>query len=207
MEDKLTYSAIAAIIIWLLSKIYDLINGRFAEKNEREKFLIALFAEIDFNMQDLKEAQGDYNHDQLKALIGKQPHKSTPYMMFTYHDQIFSDNLKLIHHVGQSYVGDVVAFYGFLRNVAAQVDTMFERGYANQKLDNKVRILSEILQDVERALEVGGSILNTMEEKYGDLKLRRRADSLANVETEIARKAGTPPGGNRRFGADPEAFS
>jgi len=120
-------SAVGAVAVFALSKATELISAYVAHRRRRSAFIRALFAEIEFNTDELRvfTAQRRPKADLEAFFAGGADRR--PHITDARHTIIYQRNIDLISFVDDGLVRKIVAFYGELEKLKAQVDGLLAK--------------------------------------------------------------------------------
>ncbi len=163
-----------AVLLWLATRIAEYFLERSRNSKEKEKFLRALYAEIDFNTRDMEEFVE--NPIPINAVIDKVRSQSDfiPHVTDARHTEIYRSNIERISHAGDFYIADVIYFYGLLERIKGQIDGVYLPSYTKISANGRANVINRIYDDSFTCAGTGRAILRTMEESYPNFKFRRK---------------------------------
>lgn len=174
MEDKISSAAIVALIVFGLSKLFEIGVFWWKYRSEREKFIRALYAEIDFNTRDMEEfLSNSAGIPQVTEKL-RSDSKFLPHITDSRHKEIYKSQIGLIHHTGDDYIGDVVTFYGIMDRISSEVAGVYLPSYPIISGEGRASVINDLFNHALECSTLGGDILSQMEGAYPSYRLRRK---------------------------------
>ncbi len=187
-------TASGALLIWTLTRIAELVQNRRRRKSDAEKYVMALFAEIDFNTRDMEvflevSASVDAVIDKVKS-----DRKFIPHITDARHISIYAQGISNIHYIGKEHMGQLVYFYGLLEKLKNQVAGIYLPSFTLISRNGRAQTIREIIDIAEEIKDVGLDLLSELKSSYTDLKLERtirRKQSAARSDEQPKANAET----------------
>lgn len=166
-------TASGAILVWVLTKIGELARDRRQRKNDTEKYVMALFAEIDFNTRDMEIFLEE--SASVDAVINKvkSDQKFIPHITDARHISIYSEGISNIHYIGKEQIGALVYFYGLLEKLKNQVAGIYLPSFVLISPEGRAATIREIIQTADEIESVGRTVLDRLKSSYKHLSLER----------------------------------
>lgn len=166
-------TASGAILVWVLTKIGELVRDRRQRKNDAEKYVMALFAEIDFNTRDMEIFLEE--SASVDAVINKvkSDQKFIPHITDARHISIYSEGISNIHYIGKEQIGALVYFYGLLEKLKNQVAGIYLPSFVLISPNGRASTIIEIMQTADEIESVGRAVLDRLKSSYTHLNLER----------------------------------
>jgi len=166
-------TASGAVLVWTLTKIAELIQDRRQRRNDTEKYVMALYAEIDFNTRDMEiflteSASVDAVIDKVKS-----DQKFIPHITDARHISIYAEGIANIHYIGKAQIGALVYFYGLLEKLKNQVAGIYLPSFVLISPDGRANTIREIIQTADEIESVGRMVLDRLKSSYPHLDLSR----------------------------------
>lgn len=163
-----------AILLWLAKEWRTDQEARSKTAVEKEKFLRALYAEIDFNTADMEVfLEFSASVGETKDKIRDDPN-FIPHITDSRHMEIYKTQISLLHHAGDDYIADVVLFYGVMEKIRAEVNGVYLASYKTISADGRASVIDDIVEYSVECAELGQSILREMEQTYPVYRLKRK---------------------------------
>ncbi|MEM8729793.1 MAG: hypothetical protein AAGF79_07725 [Pseudomonadota bacterium] len=176
MEDLIVVIryGLVAVGLWIVSRWWDLWRARKQRQDDRETFIRALFAEIEFNTIDLLrfiETKPD-----LKVFEDLFQNPSfVPHITDARHTDVYRSRITELHAVSEYLIADVVRFYGDLEKIKAQIDGLQHESFRRISVKGRVGTMANMYDTIKGSAELGAAIIACMEVDYTHLQLKRRA--------------------------------
>jgi hypothetical protein len=167
-------TASVAVILWIASRIVEMVIDRNKLIKEKEKFVRALFAEIDFNTSDMEEFVA--NPIPLNAVVHKVKTVEgfIPHITDARHTEIYKSNISVINFAGDAYIREVVYFYGLLERIKGQIDGVYLPSFIKISGQGRANVINRIYDDSFSCAEAGRDILWQMTAEYPSYRLERK---------------------------------
>ena len=174
-------SAVGAVGVFALSKATELVSAYVAHRRRRSAFIRALFAEIEFNTDELRvfTAQRRPKADLEAFFAGGADRR--PHITDARHTIIYQRNIDLISFVDDGLVRKIVAFYGDLEKLKAQVDGLQLASFTSISAAGRVNTVAQIYETVERGANRGAAICALMRRRYRLLETPGEASQLDRI--------------------------
>ena len=171
-------------LLWLAKEWRSDQYERRTRAEEKEKFIRALYAEIDFNTHDMEIfLTTSASFADVKAKIRKYK-RFIPHITDQRHKEVYKSQIGLLHHAGDEYIGDVVTFYGVMDRIGTEIQGVYLSSYQTISAEGRASIIDDIVDYVFECARIGQSILSEMERTYPLYKLRRRQRDTPIVSTD-----------------------
>tara|TARA_R110002073_G_scaffold119450_1_gene260821 strand:- start:246 stop:935 length:690 start_codon:yes stop_codon:yes gene_type:complete len=178
---SITRLGIVTILLWVLSRVYDLWIQHVSRKSERNAYLRAIYAEVDFNTFDMTRFL-----DSTVSLDVLAPHlerpEYIPHITDARHTEIYRsrigelDALSGLYGRHENLVGSLVQFYGELEKVTQQIEGLSKPSFVQISAVGKAGTISRIYKTCAVCEGLGKKILSKMERAYPQLRLEPIAE-------------------------------
>ncbi|OWV78066.1 hypothetical protein ATY75_29080 [Rhizobium sp. N122] len=174
----------ATILLWLAKEWRSDLDERKKRAEEKEKFVRALYAEVDFNTHDMEA------FIELSASLGevtrkiKEKDDFIPHITDQRHKDVYKSQIGLLHHAGDDYIADVVTFYGVMEKIGTEIQGVYLSSYKTISPEGRVSVIDDIVKFAFECAGIGQSILAEMERSYPEYKLKRRKRRAAEVQSD-----------------------
>lgn len=166
-------AASVAILIFVATKSYEFVSALLKEKVEQEKFITALYAEIDFNTADMETFLAESASVEAVLEKVKSDHTFIPHVIDSRHTNIYNENIQNINYIGKELIGEVITFYGFLEKLRSQVDGIYLPSFAKISAAGRAGTVQDIVTTAAECALAGRKLLANINEKYKDYDLKR----------------------------------
>jgi len=161
-------------MLWIAKEWRSEMEERRKRADEKEKFIRALYAEVDFNTHDME------SFILLSASLGEVTRKIRenpdfiPHITDQRHKDVYKSQINLLHHAGDDYIADVVTFYGVMEKIGTEIQGVYLPSYRTISPDGRASVIDDIVEFAFECAAIGQSILAEMERSYPAYKLRRK---------------------------------
>lgn len=170
------------IVLWVLSRAYDFWLQHVARKAERNAFLRAIYAEVDFNTFDMTRFLDSTVPVEVLAPHLERP-SYIPHITDARHTDIYRSRIGELdalsgrygHH--ENLVGSLVQFYGELEKVTQQIEGLSKPSFVEISAKGKAGTINRIYKTCAVCEGLGKTILAKMELAYPHLGLEPIAES------------------------------
>ncbi|OCP01756.1 MULTISPECIES: hypothetical protein [unclassified Ensifer] len=182
-------TAAVTVLLWVASRAVEFYLQHRKLNDDKEKFIRALYAEIDFNTSDMEEFI--QNPVSLATVIAKikSDQSFIPHVTDSRHTEIYKSNIELINYAGDGYISDVVYFYGLLERIKGQIDGVYLPSYVKISGQGRANVLNRIYDDCYLSADAGRAILREMEISYPSYKFVRKKRKAPNNMSDAELKA------------------
>ncbi len=186
MESRITYSALAVIVVWIASKIFDYFDSRSKSNKEKEKFIRTLYAEIDLNTRDMEEfLRTSADISAVSAAI-RSNRDFIPHITDSRSKDVYESKIELIHFAGNDYIADVIEFYGAMDRITREIEGIYLPSYKVISDEGRVACIEDIVAFTDACAVIGVSLLRDMEETYPYLHLKRKNKKATHASASAA---------------------
>jgi|GEM_PF-2124950 len=168
-------TASATMTALLLTWWRELWRASRARVREKNNFIRALFAEIDFNTRDLNKFQLNSATISYIEKVMMADGKLRPHVTDAHHTMVYKSNISKIHFLDDQISARLVLFYGLLDKIKSQIDGINLPSFDTISVQGKTTTLKGILANVQECEEVGENLLGRFAQAYPDLALTRHA--------------------------------
>ena len=162
-----------AFVIWILTRWVESFRAWQRDRREKDNFIRALFAEVDFNTRDLEGFQmnsASLAHIE-KALRADKALR--PHITDARHTLVYASNIGKVHFLDDDLAARLVLFYGLLEKIKAQVDGVNLPSFATVSANGKIATIKELIENVKECEKAGNLLLSKLAESYPKLSLIR----------------------------------
>lgn len=176
-------TATAGIVIWVISRLYDAWSAHRKTEKDKEKFIRALFAEIDFNTTDMEEFIENPIPENMVINKIMENNDFIPHITDSRHTIFYRSNISDISFSGGYYIADVIFFYGLLERIKGQIDGVYLPSYTIISQQGRANVISRIYEDANLGAKTGRAILDVMELEYSTYKLSRKIRKAPDLQS------------------------
>jgi len=180
LESTLSWTAVVAAVTWLATRLYDWVKDHRSEIQERERFLLALHAEIDINVRDFKELSESAPPISAIRSRMEKDNSFAPYITFTRVDGIFKSRLAFIHHAGSGFIAEMMSFYADLDHIESEVMGIYTAAFQKISLEGRLSSIEDIYAIADRCVVQGSRLLDQIEDLLPGVKTKRLSADTQN---------------------------
>lgn len=174
-DTNLEWAAIVAVVLWVASRGFDYFQEYRRNRRIRSNLVRSLFAEVDYNTQDLENFL--INSPDLNVFREKlSDPQFVPHITDARHTEIYRENVSLLHNIRDVFIQELIAFYGDLEKIRAQIDGVRMPSYKSISIDGQVRVIRRLYSRCHDCMECGEQLVEKMRNAYPELKLQRSND-------------------------------
>lgn len=176
---------VGGLAVWALTRLWELAQTSRARSHARDAFLRAIFAEIDFNTRDLERFfHSAQSEDHFRQRF--RDDRFIPHVTDARHTIIYRNGLDQLHVMDNWLISEIVAFYGGLESIAAQIEGLEKPSLLTISLEGRVNTMMGLIAKSDDCAKSGRAILLRMEQKYAYLGLERaqRSQKIGQTLTE-----------------------
>jgi len=169
------------VFLWVASRVFDLWLAHKRRVADRDAFIRAIYAEVDFNTFDMTRfLDATVPLERLETLFHRPDF--VPHITDARHTEVYRSRINELHAVvGKNpgdgrLVGDLVRFYGELEKVTQQIEGLSKPSFLQISVKGKVATLSMIYNTCAICERIGTGVLGTMKARYPHLHLVRNHD-------------------------------
>lgn len=166
-------TAAGAVLVWALTRIAEYVQQRFSRSSDAQKYIIALFAEVDFNTRDMEIFLAESASVDAVVKKVREEQEFIPHITDARHTYIYSEGLANIHYIGKELIGKLVYFYGLLEKLRNQVAGIYLPSFGKISSDGRAATIEEIVATAAEISLAGHAILDDLRVKYPDFVLAR----------------------------------
>ena len=168
----LQWTAIAAVALWVASRCIDYFNAIRRNKKIRSNLVRSLFAEIEYNTQDLKDFLNQSPNIEIfeEKLIDPE---FTPHITDARHTRVYRENISLLHNVKDTLIQKLITFYGDLAKISAQIDGILMPSYKSISVEGQVNVIRILYERCAMCKKQGDDLVKEMKAAYPELELGR----------------------------------
>jgi len=166
------------VTIWICSRIFDLWQSARLRAANRDAYIRAIYAEVEFNTFDMTRFLDSVVPLARLETLFLDP-DFVPHITDARHTDVYKARIHDLHAVSGHGVGEdnlvaqLVRFYGELEKVTQQIEGLSKVSFRSISPVGKAGTISRIYRTCENCEDVGIKILTEMEIKYPNLKLSR----------------------------------
>ncbi len=179
---------LVTILLWLLSRVFDLWQTARAKAADRDAYIQAIYAEIAFNTFDMgRFLQAEVPIEKIEALFENS--SFIPHITDARHTEVYASRIGELHfvagegHQNTSLVGKLVRLYGELEKVTQQIEGLSKASFQTISPKGKTNTVKRIYKTCGVCQMLGEDILSEMELTFAHLNFSRidRDDTKASV--------------------------
>ena len=111
---------LVTILLWILSRVWDIWRDWDKRKKQQAAYIRALFAEIDFNTADMSRFLSSAPPLSAFEKLFKDP-GFIPHITDARHTDVYRTSMSELSVLSDDLIGDIVRFYGDLEKVRNQI--------------------------------------------------------------------------------------
>ncbi len=185
---------LVTIVLWFLSRVFDLWQTSRAKTADRDAYIQAIYAEIAFNTFDMARfLQAEIPAEKIEALFENS--SFIPHITDARHTEVYSSRIGELHFVageGQqntNLVGKLVRLYGELEKVTQQIEGLSKSSFKTISPKGKANTVKRIYRTCAVCQSLGEAILTEMEMTFGHLHLRKiDRDNIKEPTSSLSRE-------------------
>lgn len=169
---------VVTVFLWVASRLFDLVMAYRHRVADRNAFIRAIYAEVDFNTFDMTRfLDATISLERLSDLF--QDPEFVPHITDARHTEIYRSRIDELHFViddgksDHSLVGDMVRFYGELEKVIQQIEGLGKPSFKLISVPGKVATIGNIYNTCAACERIGVTILGKMQARFPELGLSR----------------------------------
>lgn len=169
---------LVTVLLWVASRGFDLWVSYRRRVADRDAFIRAIYAEVDFNTFDMTRfLDATVPVERLATLFENKDF--VPHITDARHNDVYKSRINELHFVvaGQaddaSLVGDLVRFYGELEKVVQQIEGLGKDSFKMISVPGKAATMAHIYNTCGACEQIGRKILSKMEVRFEHLRLSR----------------------------------
>ncbi len=163
-----------SITIWVLTRVTETLQARRERKQERRKYISALFAEIDFNTWEMEQFKRQSENLEAIGAALNANNRLIPHITDSRHTEIYNINLDKITHLKNGLISDVVAYYGQLEKLKTRIDGLQLASFATISVEGRVKTIERINDTARLCAELGTDIMKRLSDEYESYHLTRK---------------------------------
>lgn len=164
---------LVTILLWILSRVWDIWRDWDKRKKQRAAYIRALFAEIDFNTADMSRFLGSAPALSVFEKLFENPH-FIPHITDARHTDVYRTSMAELSVLSDDLIGDIVRFYGDLEKVRNQISGLLLPSFVVISTKGKVGTIGNIYRTCQDSEKLGVRILADMGRQHSNLGLQRR---------------------------------
>ncbi|WP_373636575.1 hypothetical protein [Yoonia sp. BS5-3] len=175
---------VVTVALWVASRIFDLAMGHSQRRADRNAFVRAIYAEVDFNTFDMTRFLNTKVPLSRFHGLFEQSEAFVPHITDARHTDVYRSRIDELHFVAggvtanASLVGDLVRFYGELEKVVQQIEGLSKDSFKTISVPGKVGTVRTIYQTCAVCEALGTSVLKKMETEFPKLHLTRNESQV-----------------------------
>lgn len=178
MQDKVIFTAVVSISLWVATQVYQLFRDLYRQRIEKINLVRALFAEIDFNTKDLHIfAKNSASLKDLERKLREDP-VLVPHITDAHHTLIYKSNITNLPYISNTIIAQLVLYYGLLDKIKEQIDGLNQHSFRTVSAQGRYITIKRILDNVKECEAVGNEILLMFTISYKKLGLTRQYRKL-----------------------------
>mmetsp|Transcript_22928 Transcript_22928/g.38540 ORF Transcript_22928/g.38540 Transcript_22928/m.38540 type:complete len:234 (-) Transcript_22928:770-1471(-) len=169
---------VVTVFLWVASRVFDLWMDHKRRVADRDAFIRAIYAEVDFNTFDMTRfLDATISLERLSVLFENV--EFVPHITDARHTEIYRSRTEELHFViddglpDNSLVGDLVRFYGELEKVAQQIEGLGKPSFKQISVPGKAATIGNIYNTCAACERIGVTILGKMQSRFPQLSLSR----------------------------------
>lgn len=182
VANSAVLTAIVAVLLWVFSRLAEIIGAARRRFSVRESLIRSLYAEVDFNTRDLEFFGANSATMEAISTRLRQSDSYLPHITDAHHTIIYTSRISDLHYLDDGLTARLVLFYGLLDKIKAQIDGINQPSYARVSAEGKIAVIARILANVRECEKEGAIILRIFSERYGKYKLLRHARSFTDTQ-------------------------
>ncbi|MEO0343577.1 MAG: hypothetical protein AAF198_09070 [Pseudomonadota bacterium] len=144
-----------ALVLFVLTQVINLITQVSTFYRERKNLVQALYAEVDFNTNELDEfLQSFIDLDGLKTRLEKGTTK-IPHIADARHTIVYSDNVSRLGILKPTIIARLIEFYGLMNGIKEHIDSLNRPSFELLKPKFKYSMVAHIKDQCEKAMSKG----------------------------------------------------
>lgn len=170
-------TASAALIVFLLGKIYEIFDRAWRENKGHRRLILAIYLELRHNVADLKKIVSDFESDEEKSkhvsdTISKvEEVKGRTIHAVYYKGMRFIKILeKELHTLKPEVLNQTLRFYSELEFIYASLDGFQLDSFKTATTNGKKIAYRGVIDSERDAINIGNHALNAFQNHYGFLK-------------------------------------
>lgn len=170
---------LVTVALWIASRGFDLWQDMRRRASDRDAFIRAIYAEVDFNTFDMKRfLDATIPLTRLAEVFATRP-GFVPHITDARHTDVYKSRIEDLHlvvahaHLQDQLVGDLVRFYGELEKIIQQIEGLQKESFKMISNPGKVATIGQIYTACAACERLGIAILGEMEVRFRHLKLAR----------------------------------
>lgn len=175
------------ILIWVLSRLFDLWQAWDRRRKSEDAFLRSVYAEVAFNTYDMSRfLSATVSVDELEKRFADP--SFVPHITDARHTDIYRSSVGDLHALAPidlldlDLVGETVRFYGELEKITQQIEGLSKQSFGSISAKGKAGTISRIYLTCGRTEKIGKSILGEMRRRFPHLDLRSNASRWEDEE-------------------------
>ncbi|MEM0946832.1 MAG: hypothetical protein AAGK37_05470 [Pseudomonadota bacterium] len=156
-------------VVWFAKRLIDDARAEDRRLKAEANLMRALFAEIDFTVGNLQHylrvAPGS------EELMERFTEKRflIPHITDRAHTQIYDSRIADIHWIPDADMQLLVAFYGLVHGIEAQVEGLQKPSFSSISASGKCRVMELISEHTEEAVQFGQKLLASFRDRHPEL--------------------------------------
>lgn len=171
----------ASVLLWTGSRLWEFWLGARTRRANRDAFIRAIYAEVDFNTFDMSRFLAATVSAQRLEYLFEQNLDFVPHITDARHTEVYRSRIGELHEVAgdgtqhDGLVGNLVRFYGELEKVTQQIEGLSKASFRHISVRGKVGTIANIYATCQICVDLGTVILNQMDRRFDHLKLYRNS--------------------------------
>jgi hypothetical protein len=158
----------AAALLYFCKHLTESLDRRRSRQARAERFLSALYAEIDANVAGLRDFLDRSPPPARLSEAGAHPRYAG-----VVHSLVYESHLGNLAGLPNAAVAKTVAFYSQIERVPAILDAFDRSSYAGLLPEERQRLVEELFRSVERGEKLGRAALHALEVNVPITVMRR----------------------------------
>jgi hypothetical protein len=197
-------AATVAILVFVLSRVVDLLLRRRDRYNIRRRLVVGLYAEVESNLEEI--VQFVDNEDFLDVIVLKirdsEMHRSSthaettlfrPLIVITESSRFFSASASLIPEIKNRALVPLMEFYRYLEELEDRRDAFESKAFETISLEGRIGTVYDLWNSASAAKTSGKHTLNVLAATYPDAWFRELKNSKQAIPKYEQRSMATAP--------------
>ncbi|NKJ72837.1 hypothetical protein GFL38_11290 [Rhizobium leguminosarum bv. viciae] len=171
IDNNISWAAIAAIAVFVLSKMYELIYGIIRFTREKRRFIQALYGEINFHLfLYSKTVSASGSEENVRRMCEKEDYE--PYYAFNFQNSVFKSTQQLLSYISHLYIPELMKFYGYMEGITVQIDSTKNKSFTFLDVDQKMNVMRKLRKDLFELVATGHVLAEKMRKTHDSYHLR-----------------------------------
>lgn len=175
-EPDVLAANIAAVVLaaYFIKHLIEAIGRRRQRREDAERLICALYAEIKANTEDLNDfLQNSPPVERVKQKVAEDA-RFRPHVTNAAHTLVYETHLAELSSLPRAVILKVVAFYAQVERLTVLIDGIDRQSFEGISGEGRAQVVAEIWAAVERGVALGRDVLHGLE-IHAPLQLTREA--------------------------------